>query len=75
MIKQVVVYQTKGRQFPTLEAAQDHRENLIEEFIRSLPGFDTMRARDRITFVQSIIDRRKELLNLLQYDLENDDEE
>lgn len=76
MISRVQVYETKGKQFPTLKKAIDHREGLIEEFVRKLPGFDQLRHKDRIAFVQSIIDSRKVLIDLLDYnDVLSDDDE
>lgn len=73
MIRQLVVYETKGKQFPTVKKAIDFREGLIEEFIRKLPGFDQLRHKDRIAFVQSIIDNRKVLTDLFDYDIPKDD--
>ena len=67
MIKSVVVFETKDKQFPTIEKAIEHRENLIEEFIRKLPGFETMSPKAHISFVQAIIDNRKVLTDLFNY--------
>lgn len=73
MIERVEVFQTKGQTFPTAKKAVEYREGLIEKFLRVLPGFDTIRAKDRIAFVQSIIDQRKALIDLLDYDVPSDD--
>ena len=69
MIERVEVFQTKGQTFPTIAKAVEYREGLIEKFLRVLPGFDSLRAKDRINFVQSIIDQRKALIDLLDYDV------
>jgi hypothetical protein len=76
MISRVQVFETKGKQFPTLKKAIDFREGLIEEFIRKLPGFDQMRHKDRIAFIQSIIDNREVLVDLFDYnEILDEDEE
>ncbi len=77
MIQLVEVYETKDKQFRTMKAAIQHRENLIEEFIRRLPGFNGMPPKDRIKFIQAVIDNRKELTDLFDYDLlkDTDDDE
>lgn len=75
MIQRVLVYETKGRQFPSVKKAIEHRENLIEEFVRKLPGFDQLRHKDRIAFVQAIIDNRKVLTDLFDYDIPKDDDD
>jgi hypothetical protein len=41
-IKAVTVYETKGKQFRDFEQAVNHRENLIDEFLRKLPGYQDM---------------------------------
>lgn len=74
MIRSVQVYQTKGKQFDRYSDAVKHRENLIEEFLRKLPGFQDMPAKARIDFVQSIIDRRHDLIDLLSYDDKPEDD-
>lgn len=68
MIQSVTVYETKGQQFRTFKKAVDHRENLVEKFLRTRPGFENMPNRDRIKFIQSILDNRNELIDLLTYD-------
>lgn len=67
MIKVVTVYRTKDKQFETLKEAIDHRENLVEKFFRDTPGFWQMSFKDRGEFVESILSRRKELIDLLSY--------
>lgn len=74
MIESVTVYRTKGKQFDRLKDAIDHRENLIEKFLRELPGFQDMPPRARIGFVESIIARRQELRELLNYSDKIDDD-
>lgn len=76
-IERVTRFETHGQLFLTLQKAIDYREGLIEKFFRSLPGFDDIRAKDRIPFLEAIMSRRKELTELLNYDLlpiDDDDE-
>jgi hypothetical protein len=68
MIERVERFVTLGQEFKTVEKAIEYREGLIEKFLRQLPGFDSIRAKDRIAFVQSIIDGRKEFRKLLDYE-------
>lgn len=68
MIERVERFVTLGQEFKTAEKAIEYREGLIEEFFRKLPGFDSIRAKDRIAFIQSIIDQRHNLKKLLDYD-------
>jgi hypothetical protein len=56
-----------GKQFPTLAKAIEFREGLIEKFLRETPGFQDIPAKSRIDFVGSIIFRRNELIELLNY--------
>lgn len=71
------MFETNGQMFPSLKKAIDHREGLVEKFFRSLPGFDTIRAKDRIPFLEAILSRRKELVALLDYQttISNDDDD
>lgn len=77
MIRQIEMYETKGKQFVSLKSAVAYREGLIEEFIRKLPGFEDVAAKKRIAFIQAIIDQRKSLIDLLDYETsikdDNDD--
>jgi hypothetical protein len=75
MIRKIGVYETKGQQFPTIKQAIAYRENLIEKFLRKLPGFQSMPLPDRIAFVQSIIDNRGALIELMDYDDQLPDDE
>lgn len=68
MIERVERFVTLGQEFKTAEKAIEYREGLIEQFLRKLPGFDSIRAKDRIAFVQGIIDGRKEFRKLLDYE-------
>lgn len=70
MIKAVTVYETKGQQFASLDKAVQHRENLIDEFLRKLPGYQDMPARSRVAFMQGILDNRATLRDLLNYSTE-----
>ena len=75
MIESVRVYRTRGKQFERFEEAVQHRENLIDEFLRRLPGYQDMPAKSRIAFMTEILSRRQELRDLLNYDdkIEDDD--
>lgn len=75
MIDVTTVYVTRGKQFPRLADAIKYREGLIDEFFRMSPGFGEMRARDRIAFIQSIIDRRGELMDLLDWSTDEPERE
>ena len=68
MIRKVTVYETQGQQFRTFQAAVDHREDAVEQFLRTQPGFAEMPSRHRIDFIQAIVDNRKRLIELLSYD-------
>lgn len=68
MIKAVRVYRTKGQQFERFQDAVDHRENLIDKFLVSLPGYYDMPLRQRTAFMEALLSRRKELIDLLSYD-------
>lgn len=69
MIERVERFVTDGKEFKSLQKAIDHREGLIEQFLRALPGFDGIRAKDRIPFIQTIIDKKKQLRELLNYEV------
>lgn len=73
MIERIEAFVTRGKQFNSVKQAIQYREGLIEEFLRKLPGFQAMAAKSRVEFVQSIIDRRHELADLLQYEPPHDD--
>jgi len=77
MIKSVVLFETKGKQFPTLKKAIEHRENLIAQFVEKLPGFETISPKGRIKLMQAIIDNRKALIDLFDYneELSEDDDD
>lgn len=66
-IKQVYVFETAGRQFDTFKKAVDHREGLIEQFFRTLPGFNDMSPKNRIAFIQTVLDNRHKLTVLFDY--------
>ena len=68
MIHQLAVYQTKGRQFDSMEKAIEHRENLVEAWMRKLPGFADIPPQDRIKFMELLLAKRKELIDLLSYE-------
>ena len=70
MIRETVVYETMGKIFDTLEDAIEFRENLIVKFIEKRPGFEEFPRRNLIEFIGSILSNRKELINLLQYDID-----
>lgn len=74
MIKRTVVYETKGKQFPTVAKAVEYREGLIEAFLRGIPGFQDIPMRQKIPFVQYVLDNRAALSELLNYDLEDCDD-
>ncbi len=67
MIVSKTIYQTMGREFRRFEDAVEFREGLIDKFLDDCPGFYQLLLKDRIAFVQSILDRREELINLLSY--------
>ena len=68
MIRRVEVYETRGRQFPSLQSAVSYRENEVEAFLRTLPGFQSMPARERVEFVRNIIEQRQRLRDLLDFE-------
>lgn len=68
MIEAVRVFRTKGKQFERLQQAIDFREELIDKFLTSLPGYYDMPLRSRTAFMEGILGRRKELIDLLSYD-------
>lgn len=67
VIKEVTKFETKGRSFYTEKDAVQFREGLVEAFIRGLPGFTDIPASKRVVFCSRILDKRKELLDLLDY--------
>lgn len=67
MIRRVTVYETRGKQFKTADEALAHRFDLIGEFFDKTPGFWQLPLKEHIAFVQSVVDRRKELAELLDY--------
>jgi hypothetical protein len=71
MITTREVYETMGKQFATAEKAIEYREGLIEAFFRETPGFQDIPARQKIAFVDSILNRRAELATLLNYSAPN----
>jgi hypothetical protein len=73
-IKAVTVYETKGKQFRDFEQAVNHRENLIDEFLRKLPGYQDMPAKSRIAFMDGILAGRSKLMDLMNYDDKRPDE-
>lgn len=66
-IKRVEVFETKGKQFPTIAKAVEYRENLVEEFLRKTPGFQDIPGSQRIAFVAHILENRAALTDLLDY--------
>ena len=72
-IRRVFVYKTKDKQFPTMTAAVDYREGLVEEFLRKSPGFNELPVKQRVAFVRHILDNRKFLTDLLDYQNADDD--
>jgi hypothetical protein len=58
-----------------LQAAIDYREGLVEEFLKKTPAVAFVQHSDWINFVQSILDRRKELINLLDFNSEIDEDD
>jgi hypothetical protein len=73
MIKVVTVYETKGERFATRQEAVLFRENLINKFLVQTPGYYDIPLKMRIAFMDSILSRRKELIDLLSYEGELDD--
>lgn len=69
-IKSRVVYETAGERFDTFKKAVDHREGMVEKLFRNLPGFLEMSPRNRIEFIQSVLDRRDTIRELLDFDNE-----
>jgi hypothetical protein len=67
MIECVEVFETKGKQFRTLRAAIEYREELIVNFLRGLPGFTDMPAKSRLAFFEGILANRAHLSDLLDY--------
>lgn len=74
-IRRIELFETEGKQFPTLAAAIDYHEGLIEEFLRKTPGFLDMHVKFRTGFVQHVIDQRLALAKLLSYESPRDDDE
>jgi hypothetical protein len=68
MIERVERFVTKGQTFDSVAKAIEYREGLVEKFLRSQPGWDTMRHKDRTAFVEGILSNRHELRDLLNYD-------
>ena len=66
-IERVERFATKGQVFDTAEKAINYREGLVEEFFRRLPGFDGLIAKERIQFIQGILDGRDRLRDLLDF--------
>ena len=66
-IEELTVYQTNGKQFLTLKAAMDYREDLVEQFLRTVPGFQDIPASKKIAFVDAILQNRKTLAELLDF--------
>lgn len=73
MIQRVEVFETKGLQFGSLKKAVDYREGLVETFFRNTPGFFELQHSTRIKFIQRILEDRKELIGLLDYDVPDED--
>lgn len=74
MIKTVVQYQTAGKTFPTLQKALDHRTELIEQFMRNAPGFMDVRYKQRMEFIEYVVNNRDALRALLDYSDKPDDD-
>lgn len=74
MIERIEVYKTKGKVFDTANKAVEYREGLVDEFFRSTPGFQDLRAKERIAFIQSVLDRRDVLIDLLSYETPTESE-
>jgi hypothetical protein len=68
-IKSRVVYETAGKRFDTFDKAVEHREGMVEELLRKLPGFSDIHPyKKRIEFVQAVLDRRDTIRELLDFD-------
>lgn len=72
MITSRQIYETKGRQFDTAQQAFRHREDLIEQFFRGVPGFQDIPARQKIAFIEYILNQRHNLRDLLNFDIPRD---
>lgn len=68
MIEAVTVYRTRGKQFERFDQAVAHREQLINDFMEKCPGFFMLQLKDRTAFIESILSRRQELRDLLNYE-------
>lgn len=75
MIKRVEMFETLGKRFDTLQKAIDHREGLVDEFLRTCPGFADVPSKQRIAFVQHVLDNRDKLRGLLDFNSTASDEE
>jgi len=73
-IKRVVVFETNGKQFPSVAKALDYREGLVERFLAAAPGFQDMPAKQRVPFVQHILNNRSVLRALLNFSGEGCDD-
>jgi hypothetical protein len=74
-IKRVAMFETMGQRFPSVAEALEFREGLVERFLAAVPGFQDIPAKQRIPFVQHILDNRKTLIALLDYDCEGCDDD
>lgn len=70
MIRSRLIYETLGQQFDTYEAAKAYREEAINKFLRSLPGYNDIPLKSRIAFMLCLLEHRKEFRKLLDYDEE-----
>ena len=67
-IERVERFVTMGKEFDSVDEAIGYREDLIAAFIAKLPGYHNLRGEDRIPFIAALIEGRKELRRLLDYE-------
>lgn len=65
-IEERTVFTTQGRDFPSLEKAQEFREDMIGEFLDKIPGCRLDRE-DALRVVAYLVKHRKQVRNLLDY--------
>ena len=65
MIREKVVYETRGKQFDSEEKAIQYRDDLVGEFMDKVGPL--LHPRDRLVLNKAITENRKVLIDLLSY--------
>lgn len=66
MIEEITVYRTMGKQFSTEKEALQYRDDMIGEFIDSIPGV-ILGPKAAIKITDFIVSNRKTLIKMLDY--------